>query len=232
MNLVLVRDLCKSYYLGDKELPVLEGADLEILAGQTVAVIGPSGVGKSTLLHLLGALDRPTGGVIMIDGVNIVDLPDDDLAQLRASKIGFVFQFHHLLPELSAVENVLLAGLIAGGERNDHRARAEELLNRVGLDQRMDHKPGELSGGEQQRVALARAFQNEPPLVLADEPTGNLDRRTALKLQDLIFELAEERSISFLIVTHDHQFASRCDRILRLKDGRLIMISPEEMKLE
>lgn len=230
MNLVLVRDLYKSYFFDCRELPVLKGLSLQMDAGQTVAVIGPSGEGKSTLLHLLGALDRPTSGVIEINGTNIVQQADDELAKLRSSTIGFVFQFHHLLPELSASENVLLAGLIAGGERDGQLLRAEELLERVGLAQRKDHKPGELSGGEQQRVALARALQNNPPLILADEPTGNLDRGTALSLQELIFELSREQNLSFLIVTHDQQFAARCDRILRLSDGRLIETSSNEIR--
>lgn len=226
MSLVLVRDLCKSYYLGGRELPVLKGVDLEIQSGMTVAVIGPSGVGKSTLLHLLGALDRPSRGTIQIDGARLWEMTDDELARLRAAKIGFVFQFHHLLSEFSAIENVFLAGLINNAQENP-RGKAAELLKRVGLGERLDHKPGELSGGEQQRVALARALQNDPPLVLADEPTGNLDRGTAVTLQDLVFDLAAERHISFLIVTHDRQFAARCNRTLELKDGRLIEATPE-----
>jgi lipoprotein-releasing system ATP-binding protein len=228
MSLVQVRDLCKSYHLGGRELPVLKGVDLEIGSGMTIAVTGPSGVGKSTLLHLLGALDRPTRGEIQIGDAKLWEMTDDELAHLRASQIGFVFQFHHLLAEFSAIENVFLAGLI-NNARNNPREKAAELLRRVGLGDRLDHKPGELSGGEQQRVALARALENDPPLVLADEPTGNLDRGTALDLQDLVFELTGERKISFLIVTHDRQFAARCDRILELKNGRLIEATPETL---
>jgi lipoprotein-releasing system ATP-binding protein len=220
MNLVSASDLCKSYYLVGRELRILEGLDLQIGRGETVAVIGPSGVGKSTLLHVIGTLDRPTGGRIMIEDQDVTALTDEELANLRASRIGFVFQFHHLLPEFSALENVMLAGWIRN-QRRDHRERAEDLLKRVGLADRMHHRPGELSGGEQQRVALARALQNEPPLLLADEPTGNVDRRTAGELQDLLFELTAERNLSFLVVTHDLQFAARCDRVLRLKEGRL-----------
>ncbi len=220
MSLVRALDLCKSYYLAGRELRILQELNLEIERGETVAVIGPSGVGKSTLLHLIGTLDRPTGGRIFIEDQDATALADEELADLRASRIGFVFQFHHLLPEFSALENVMLSGWIRNGRR-DHRERAERLLERVGLAERMHHRPGELSGGEQQRVALARALQNEPPLLLADEPTGNVDRRTAGELQDLLFELAAEKNLSFLVVTHDLQFAARCNRVLRLQEGRL-----------
>jgi lipoprotein-releasing system ATP-binding protein len=229
MPLVTVRDLHKHYTMGDKVIPVLNGVDMDLRAGETVAIVGPSGVGKSTLLHLLGALDRPTQGEITFDGVKIWQLSDLEMARLRASQIGFVFQFHHLLPEFTALENVILAGLIRGGKIEDHRSRATELLNRVGLSHRLDHKPGELSGGEQQRVALARALQNQPPLVLADEPTGNLDRGTALELQNLVFEISTEHNLSFLIVTHDFKFAERCTRILKLKEGRVLATAPEEL---
>ncbi|HEX7343210.1 MAG TPA: ABC transporter ATP-binding protein [bacterium] len=224
MSLLIARDLRKSYYLGGRELQVLRGVDLEIRQGETIAVVGPSGVGKSTLLHLLGGLDRPTAGEILLNGSKYWasgKASHLEMARLRASQIGFVFQFHHLLPEFTALENVCLAGLIRGGLEAEQRERASYLLQRVGLSDRLNHKPGELSGGEQQRVALARALQNNPPLILADEPTGNLDRGTAQELQNLIFELAAERNLSFLIVTHDPAFADHCGRILRLKDGRI-----------
>ncbi len=232
VNLVSVRDLHKSYFLGGKELQVLRGLEMEIGKNETVAIVGPSGVGKSTLLHLIGALDRPTRGEIVLDGIKLwagSGKAQQEMARIRAEIIGFVFQFHHLLPEFSALENVLLAGLIRGGNQENHRRRAAELLNRVGLSERLDHKPGELSGGEQQRVALARALMNHPPLILADEPTGNLDRDTAKNLQDLIFELGREQSLSFLIVTHDLKFALRCDRILKLQDGKAIQLSHEDL---
>ncbi len=228
MSLVLIQDLYKSYYLGGKELPVIKGLNLEIEQGETVAVIGPSGVGKSTLLHLVGALDYPTRGQISIGGAKLWELSEDELARLRASQIGFVFQFHHLLPEFTAVENVLLAGLIRSGKENDHRAKAADILSRVGLGERLDHRPGELSGGEQQRVALARALHNDPPLVLADEPTGNLDRGTASELQDLVFQLAKDLHLAFMIATHDVQFAARCNRVLKLQEGRLVEADPSE----
>ncbi|MCX6639396.1 MAG: ABC transporter ATP-binding protein [bacterium] len=228
MSLVIARDIHKSYYLGNSEVQVLKGIDLEIQSGETIAVIGPSGVGKSTMLNLLGALDRPTRGEIEIAGVRIWDLSNNELANLRAAQIGFVFQFHHLLPEFSAIENVLLPGLIRGNNYSDSKARAAELLSRVGLGERLNHRPGELSGGEQQRVALARALQNDPPLVLADEPTGNLDRDTALELQTLIFEMAQERQRSFMIVTHDRHFAARCGQVLQMQDGRLSPVATED----
>ncbi|MFH1861843.1 MAG: ABC transporter ATP-binding protein [bacterium] len=222
MSLVQVRNLHKYYYLAKREIQVLTGLELKLEPGETAAVIGPSGVGKSTLLHLVGALDRPTRGEIFIQDVNLSELSDAELAQLRAAKIGFVFQFHHLLPEFTALENVILPAWILNGRREEQqRRRAEELLSRVGLAERLHHKPGELSGGELQRVALARALQNQPPLVLADEPTGNLDRPTAVEVQKLIFELAKEQNLSFLIVTHDRQFASRCDRVLQLANGTI-----------
>jgi lipoprotein-releasing system ATP-binding protein len=224
VSLLIARDLRKSYFIGGRELQVLRGVDLEIRQGETIAVVGPSGVGKSTLLHLLGGLDRPTAGEILLDGTKYWvsgKASHLEMARLRAARIGFVFQFHHILPEFTALENVCLAGLIRGGSETEQRERASYLLQRVGLEERLHHKPGELSGGEQQRVALARALQNNPPLVLADEPTGNLDRGTAADLQNLIFDLAAEQNLSFLIVTHDPAFADRCHRILRLKEGRI-----------
>ncbi len=221
MSLVSVRNLHKSYFMGGRELPVLRGLNMEMQIGETAAVVGPSGVGKSTLLHLIGALDRPTAGEINLNGTRLWELSDLERAHLRATQIGFVFQFHHLLPEFTALENVFLAGLIRGGILQAEQSRATELLGRVGLGRRLEHKPGELSGGEQQRVALARALQNQPPLILADEPTGNLDRATAQELQNLVFDLAAERKTSFLIVTHDLDFARRCDRLLQLQEGQI-----------
>lgn len=232
MNLVSVRDLHKSYFLGGKELKVLRGLEMEIGKNETVAIVGPSGVGKSTLLHLIGALDRPSQGEIYLNGKKLwadSGKAQQEMARIRAEFIGFVFQFHHLLPEFSALENVFLAGLIRGGKNENQRRRAVDLLCRVGLSERLEHKPGELSGGEQQRVALARALMNHPPLILADEPTGNLDRDTAQNLQDLIFDLGREQGLSFLVVTHDLRFALRCDRILQLQDGKAIQLTHEDL---
>ncbi|MFH1735711.1 MAG: ABC transporter ATP-binding protein [bacterium] len=228
MSFLVARDLCKNYVLGGRTLNVLKNLQLSIEKGEAVAVTGPSGIGKSTLLHLIGTLDNPTSGEISIDGTTIASLPADKLAHFRARHIGFVFQFHHLLAEFSALENVMLAGMIRGNSGNS-RSSASSILQQVGLGERLDHRPGELSGGEQQRVALARALVNQPSLVLADEPTGNLDRSTAAILQDLIFNLVKERELSFLVVTHDFDFAARCDRILRLSDGQLQPIAATEL---
>jgi len=228
MSFLVARDLCKDYVLGGRTLHVLKNLQLSIEKGEAAAVIGPSGVGKSTLLHVIGTLDNPTSGNVSIDNTVIAALSADELANFRAENIGFVFQFHHLLTEFSALENVMLAGMIRGNSY-DSRSASESILQKVGLGDRLDHRPGELSGGEQQRVALARALVNQPSLVLADEPTGNLDRETANNLQDLIFDLVKERELSFLVVTHDSGFAARCDRILRLYDGQLEPVSAREL---
>jgi lipoprotein-releasing system ATP-binding protein len=185
------------------------------------AIMGPSGAGKSTLLHILGALDRPTSGSFLYEGEDIMSLRDDELSGFRNRNVGFVFQFHHLLPEFNALENVMLPGLISGTDRGVTMRKAEEILNDLGLSKRLHHKPGQLSGGEQQRVAVARALILEPSVVLADEPTGNLDTQTGEDLFDLLLEL-NSQGITFIIVTHNDVLASRCERIIKMKDGRIV----------
>lgn len=216
------RSLSKSYPYGeDDELHVLEGVDLRVGPGEAVAIIGASGAGKSTLLHLLGMLDRPTSGDVLVGGRSTRELETNDLAAVRNRHVGFVFQFHHLLREFTAVENVMMPCLIGGMERSDARRRAEALLDGVGLSERLDHKPWQLSGGEQQRVAVARALSNEPLVLLADEPSGNLDHHTSERLHDVLFQVRAERDLSMVLVTHNRELAERADRILLLEDGTL-----------
>lgn len=216
------RDVHKRYQLGDgNELEVLRGVDLRVHRGEAVSIVGASGAGKSTLLHLLGALDRPTGGMIRLGGVDVTGRTSYEVARLRNRFVGFVFQFHHLLREFSAVENVMMPRLILGASRAEAATLAETLLDAVGLSGRSGHKPWQLSGGEQQRVAVARALANEPAILLADEPSGNLDTRTSEGLHDLLFQLKERRELSIVLVTHSMELASRADRILQLRDGVL-----------
>lgn len=214
-------ELSKSYAEGAGKLDVLTGINLELGRGEMVAVIGSSGSGKSTLLNLLGGLDTPTEGSVAVAGVALKGLSEKQLCLLRNKNMGFIYQFHHLLPEFTAVENVVMPLMIQGLKPKDAKAKAVALLERVGLGQRLMHKPSALSGGERQRVAIARALVGEPALVLADEPTGNLDERTAQSVQDLMVELNESLGITFLIVTHDGDFSSRCQRQLVLHEGRL-----------
>jgi len=228
-QLLCIVDLRKSYLSGPVELPVLKGVDITVGAGEIVSIVGASGVGKSTLLNLMGALDRPSGGEILYDGYDIFELTDKELTRFRNRELGFIFQFHHLLPEFSAVENVMMPVLIAGKKKEVARTLATELLGKVGLEGREHHRPGELSGGEQQRVAVARALVNEPKVVLADEPTGNLDRKTSEEVHDLLWELNERMNQTFIIATHDEDLARRCDRIIRLADGRAEVIRPEDL---
>ncbi len=219
-NIVLsARNIVKNYSIGHHVLEVLKGITVDFDEGEITAVVGESGVGKSTLLHLLGALDRPTSGELLVDGEDIAKKSDADLAYFRNQRIGFIFQFHHLLPEFNALENVLMPALIAGNDGAASQERAKHLLARVGLSERMDHRPGELSGGELQRVAVARALINEPALVLADEPSGNLDHANSEKLHELIWDIAREHNCSFVIVTHDMLLAGNADRVLHLTEG-------------
>ncbi len=220
-KIVLTDNLYKNYYLDSRPVEVLKGIDLEIYEGEIVTVMGPSGVGKSTLLHILGVLDRPTSGRVLIDEVDIFQYDDQQLAEYRNKTVGFVFQFHHLLPEFSALENVMLPGLIAGINKVTVRNRAIELLTEVGLEERLDHRPNELSGGEQQRVAVARALINSPKLLLADEPSGNLDRQSAEALHQLFWELNQKLNQTLIIVTHNLELAGQADRVIELFDGRV-----------
>ncbi len=203
------------------ELRVLRGVDLSVHPGEAVAVVGASGAGKSTLLHLLGALDRPTHGEVYLGGRAVSDLDPDQVADVRNRYAGFVFQFHHLLREFTAHENVMMPAMIAGTPLRVAAEKAMHLLDAVGLADRAHHKPGELSGGEQQRVAVARAISNDPVVLLADEPSGNLDRRTSEQLHDLLFELRGGRNLAMVLVTHNVELAQRTDRVLRLEDGML-----------
>jgi lipoprotein-releasing system ATP-binding protein len=218
--MLLTVELYKSYLSGSVELPVLKGIDIAVKAGEIISVVGASGVGKSTLLNLLGALDRPTGGTILYEGQDIFKLTNRELALFRNREVGFVFQFHHLLPEFSAIENVMMPALIAGKRKEEAQTLAAELLKNVGLAEREQHRPSELSGGEQQRVAVARALVNNPRVVLADEPTGNLDRKTSEEVHDLLWELNERMNQTFVIATHNEGLAQRCDRIIKLADGQ------------
>ncbi|MBN2088957.1 ABC transporter ATP-binding protein [candidate division KSB1 bacterium] len=220
---IIVRsiNLHKYYPMGKTQLHVLKGIDLEVYEGEIVAIIGPSGVGKSTLLHILGILDRPTQGELQIDSENIYKLSDDKLAELRNKSVGFVFQFHHLLPEFTAVENVAMPALISGMHQSLAWRRAIELLDKVGLRHRVNHRPMELSGGEQQRVAVARALMNRPRILLADEPSGNLDVESSQMLHDLMWRINRQLKLTLIVVTHNLDLAKRADRVIEMRDGRI-----------
>ncbi|MHB9031039.1 MAG: ABC transporter ATP-binding protein [Candidatus Latescibacterota bacterium] len=218
-TILTARGITKHYRVGDNTLEVLRGVDLDLAEGEILAVVGESGAGKSTLLHILGMLDRPTSGSLILNDEEVVGKSDEILAGYRNCLVGFIFQFHHLLPEFSALENVLMPARISGKNGNEIRDRAAFLLERVGLSERLLHRPGELSGGELQRVAVARALMNEPALVFADEPSGNLDHRNSEVLHELIWNLAREQKCTFVIVTHDLALAEKADRIVQLLDG-------------
>jgi|SRR5688500_16845510 len=223
MNVLEAHDIAKSYRGGDgSTLHILNGVNLTVRRGEMIAIVGESGAGKSTLLHVIGALDRPSQGYVMIAGESINDRTDDELAVIRNKKVGFVFQFHHLLREFSARENVMMPLRIAGVPVPEARSRADELLARVGLTGRADHLPSQLSGGEQQRTAVARALAVDPAVVLADEPTGNLDHGNSERLHDVFAQLARDLEIGMVVVTHNRALAARADRALLLEDGRLV----------
>ena len=223
------RRLHKEYAGATGPVKVLCGVDLAVDAGETVSIVGASGAGKSTLLHLLGGLDRPTHGDVMVGEWHLSRLPEDELSRVRSRLLGFVFQFHHLLLEFSAVENVALPLLIQGVDPGEADRRAREILGEVGLGHRLEHRPSALSGGEQQRVAFARALVHEPIVILADEPSGNLDRANSERLHDLMFELANEKGVAFVVATHDERLAERTDRLLHIEDGTLAPIQLEPL---
>jgi lipoprotein-releasing system ATP-binding protein len=228
-DLIEAVEIKKSFQTEAGELQVLKGIDLSIKEGEIIGIVGASGVGKSTLLHILGALDMPTSGTVLYSKTDIFALDNNSLASFRNKTIGFVFQFHHLLPEFTAFENVMMPGLINRSQklaaRRDYKEiykKAQMLLNEMGLSERKTHRPGELSGGEQQRVAVARALILEPKIVLADEPTGNLDATTGEELFNILIDLNKKKGITFVIVTHNESLSNRCHRVLRMVDGRIV----------
>ncbi len=219
---VETQDLRKTYMQGGRPLEVLKGVDLRVEPGEFLAIMGPSGSGKSTLLNLIGALDRPTSGRVLINGVDLSTLNDNQLARLRNREIGFIFQFFNLIQRMDALSNVELPMIIAGVGREERRRRALSLLEQVGLGDRVHHKPNQLSGGEQQRVAIARALANDPDLLLADELTGNLDSKTGDEIMSLLRDLNQEQGKTFILITHDPSVGQRTDRLLTLRDGELV----------
>jgi lipoprotein-releasing system ATP-binding protein len=226
--LIAARGIVKSFQIAERELRVLHGVDIEVGRGELVALMGASGAGKSTLIQILGLLDEPTSGEVFLDGQSAWRLPMIERALLRNRSIGFVFQFYHLLPELTAIENVLLPAMIGNGHgeyrkrARQFKDRARSMLVKFGLEKRLDHRPAQLSGGERQRVAIARALFLDPKLVIADEPTGNLDSATGERVLELLLTEQRERGLSLLLVTHDERLAARCQRVVRMEDGRVV----------
>ncbi len=224
---LIARNVQKIYKNGDKEVRAVDGVTLEIERSRSVAVLGPSGAGKSTLLHILGGLDRPTGGEITLDGADMAGMNDKRLSEVRNKRIGFVFQFYHLLPEFTALENVMVPGLIGarsagrGAQRISIREKAADLMKSVGLEDRLNHKPSQLSGGESQRVAIARSLVNGPEYLLCDEPTGNLDSRNSGAIYELLFHLKSSKNIALVIVTHDEGLSLKTESTIRIRDGRI-----------
>ncbi len=223
-NVLAANHLCRSFDEAERQLLIINDLNLLVAAGERLAIIGSSGSGKSTLLNLLAGLDTPTAGEVVIAGESISQLSENRRAELRNSQLGFVFQFHHLLPEFSALENIAIPQLLAGVSVNNAQERASLLLDQVGLSSRAHHKPAKLSGGERQRVAIARALANTPACVLMDEPTGNLDPHTAQEVEHYLLKLNQEQGVAQIVVTHDHALAKRMDRVLELKEGRLVEV--------
>ena len=221
-SILTLHDVARVYSSGGQNLEIFRGVTNQVAAGEVVALVGPSGSGKSSLLHICGLLEAPTSGEIIINGRNCAMLPDTERTRIRREELGFVYQFHHLLPEFSAAENVVLPQLIAGRRRSEAESQASRLLTMVGLSERMSHRPARLSGGEQQRVAIARALANQPSLLLADEPTGNLDPKTADMVFRILVEICRARGVAALIATHNLQMATRMDRTWLLHEGKLI----------
>jgi len=221
-NVVRTTDLGKEYRLGEVVVPALQGINLELERGEFAAVLGPSGSGKTTLLNIIGALDKPTRGKVYVDSEDLTTMTDKDLTRLRRKKVGFVFQFYNLIPVLTAFENVELPMIISGVSRDDASKRAETLLDSVGLLKRAGHRPDELSGGEQQRVAIARALANAPSIILADEPTGDLDTSTGSQVMNMLHEMAKQQNTTVIVATHDSKIVDMAGRTLRMRDGRII----------
>lgn len=224
-SVVSLRGVVRSFHQGPREIHVLQGAFAEIYPGQAVALVGPSGAGKSSLLHLIGLLERPDDGSIIIAGKDVADMTDLERTRIRRSHIGFVYQFHQLLPEFTAIENIVVPQLIAGLNRTEAEERASQLLSMMGLTERADHRPAELSGGEQQRVAIARAVANNPSILLADEPTGSLDPNTGDRVFDRLVQLVRSTGLAAVIATHNMELASRMDRVLKMENGQLVEVS-------
>ena len=220
-SILNVSNLFKSFRQGEKVIEVLNGLDIDVKIGERIGIVGLSGSGKSTLLHILGGLEHPDAGKILIHGQNIVQMEETEIDHIRNAHLGFVYQFHHLLPDFSALENVSLPPLIRGASKSDAKMLSREILYKVGLEHREDHLPAELSGGERQRVAIARALVNKPSCILADEPTGNLDEKTARDVNDLMISLSESLGNSLVIVTHNSDLAERMDRVVMLQNGNL-----------
>ena len=220
-NILTATTIHKTYLNGPQPIEVLKGIDLSVKEGELIVIMGPSGVGKSTLLHVIGGLDKPTAGTVLVDNTNMFDLSDKQLAEFRNGAIGFVFQFHHLLPEFTALENLIIPAIMYHQRDKKIEDHAIKILEQVGLGDRLTHKPGELSGGEQQRVAVARALINSPRLILADEPTGNLDKKNSEMLYQLILELNKKYRQTFIIVTHNEMMSKQANRVIELEDGKI-----------